>query len=457
MENRPFGSEEQDDSTPEASTKKKRGGSKLSRYLSGLRRKENEDSKEVGANAEKPKRLRNIFSRLFPSIVENPNLDQDKDQDQQHQFNPENWFSWMQSESKDPAPEISINHPETVEMAAGQKDQQDTEAVSAVEGAQNMPQERQSESLPPAPETPPPIEWLMAPEKEQPQPNSVGTELPPTPEQELYSREKSGTKEAMIKVDTGTSEKSEKEVVVERGPGMVLPVALVGLEHLGRKKADKKLEKRVKEEIASTNAEVKRGAALQQELESLARQNSEQLEALKRAREGRPVESVPTAQKTAEIAPARPPERATTTIEQPKHNIEQPKPASDTKEQSPLVAESRVATEEAPPQKILEQVVDAAEHDIPVERVFERSHEVKDDKSVPITAASVGAVVGAHAAAKQYQALQQSKHTASAQNGTTPFVNDPVAAAAYKQAIKMGFWTAVMIIILGSIAYLMVK
>jgi hypothetical protein len=453
MENRRFDSEEQDDSTPDASTKKKRGGSRLSQYLSILKNKEDKESGESTGEKgdEKPKRFRRLFGRLFPSVVEKPEEGSDKSKD--YDFDPEAWFGVTQFASR--AESANANPAEAADTSIDQVTPERSTTSSGSEEVNTSPVSAEAGSIEPQPVTP--TEATVPQSGDIETVRDTETVLPeiqqaaPT-EGELFVREQKQPEVTQINT---TPEEATKEVVTERGPGMVLPVALVGLEHLGRKKADKKLEKRVNEKITATNTELGRNAALQQEVETLARQNAEQLEALKRAREGRAREVMQAAEEVMERSvPTARPERIIT-AEQPKIAPERTVPVPEAKEQPRLVFEKQ-DKEEIQPERILEQIADAAEHDLPVERIFERSHEVKDDNTVPAgAAASVGAVMNARAAA-QYQTLRQAKQPVNPQ-GNLPVVSDEAVRAAYKQAVKKGFWAAIMIIILGSIAYLMVK
>jgi hypothetical protein len=440
MENRRFDPEEQDDSTPEASNKKKRGGSRLSQYLSVLRGKEDKESSETTTEKgdEKPKKFRRLFSRLFPSVVEKPDGNDTESKD--YGFDPEAWFGitgfGRSVESSD------TNEPEQVEALTGQ-DTPEQSVTSDAEKTPDAPVESVEAPAVATPETPVEAEPVIS-EIQQATPS----------EGELFIRHQEQP-EVPQAATTPEETTKEKEVVIERGPGMVLPVALVGLEHLGRKKADKKLEKRVNEKITATNTEVSRNAGLQQELETLTRQNSEQLEALKRAREGRALEAMQAAKEAVEPVSVARPERIIT-VEQPKVTPEKAEPAPEFKERPAVVVE-KAEKGAIQPERILEQIADAAEQDLPVERIFERSHEVKDDNTVPVGAATpIGAVISSQPVVSQYQSIHQGPPPITIQNDT-PVVIDEVARATYMQAVKLGFWVAIMIIILGSIAYLMVK
>lgn len=440
MEHGSPGPEKQDDSNAETRSKKKRSASRLSQYLSGLRGKETKDRHEAAGEKadEKPKRFRRLFNKIFPKVVENPS--QEEAGEQQHDFDYESRFSWTGLASRSESttgitPEATIANIATKSVEdQGRSVEQGTEHQRPIDTPEDPVE------TPPASETS--DEQWTPPEVPAP---SSGDEV------FIQQRADYETQQATPAVESST-----KEVIVERGSGAVLPVVLVGAEYLARKKADRKLEGRMNEKIKDSKEKLDHTAVLQQELETVVKQNREQLEALKRAREGQaPVESGPSARNTIERPPTAPKERITT-VEQPIRSPEAAKYTPEVKEQPRLVVEREVK-QEVQPEKILEQVVDAAEHDMPVERIFERSHEVKDDKTVPGAAVSVGAVMNAQAAVNQYQDLRQAKQSVGTQGGPLPFVSDSAAHKSYKQAVKMGFWAAVMIIILGAIAYLVVK
>jgi hypothetical protein len=105
--------------------------------------------------------------------------------------------------------------------------------------------------------------------------------------------------------------------------------------------------------------------------------------------------------------------------------------------------------------KIMEQVAEAAEHNAPVERVFERSHEVKDDHSTPVGAASIGAIMAAQAEQKKITQLKASQAQMGINDQGLPVINTTSDSDIYKQAMRRGFWGAIIIIIFGLLAYLL--
>lgn len=232
----------------------------------------------------------------------------------------------------------------------------------------------------------------------------------------------------------------EKETVVERGPGMALPIVLVGAEYLARKKADRKLEGRVNEKIEAVEKDVVAKELARTQLETLVKQNKEQLEILKRGRSNI-IEKAPARPEKTEVKQEKTHVRQEVAKPQPEHlytEVKQPEEL-DKREQY----------------KIMEQVADAAEQNRPVEIAFERSHEVKDDVSIPSSAASIGAIMAEQAAEKQRIAQAQALQRQMGDTSTgLPVFSDAPSKDLYKQAMKSGFWAAVAIIILGLLAYL---
>jgi hypothetical protein len=250
----------------------------------------------------------------------------------------------------------------------------------------------------------------------------------------------------------------EREVVIERGVGAALPLAAVGLEYLARKKADRKLDAKFTQTTEELNHKTDAGQQVQEELRSLIDQNKEQLASLKRERlmatGAVNLERKPVTQET------RIPE-APRSLERPEF---QPKTATPEASKQPEQRKAEIHERqqslkpEMDSKRIMEQVAAAAEKDVPVEIAFERSHEVKDEPSVAHNAASVAAIIKQQAIEKQriakLKAIQAQMGDA---NQGLPVIHDQASSSMYKQAIRAGFWSAVMIIILGVIAYLMIK
>lgn len=434
MENRPIGPEEQDDTTDSTSSKKKRG-STLSRYLSALRGKEAPGADSEDASSEKPKRAQRLFSRLFPGIVERPaHLSPQETTEQEHAFDHEAWFGWVRSARQ--AESVAASSEETEQTLMPDVISTSAQAGLSTEqtGAADQLDQIQASEVTETQSSNPDTVVLTPVNREQTptlgvyeQTDRLAAEIGVSPQQ------------GEIPLRTST----EAETVIERRGSNVLPIALVGAEYLARKRADRKLESRVDKKIDTASEKQQRAEALQKELEHVVSQNKQQIEQLKRARTSME-QQAPRASESKEAAPVIVP--AAVETRRP------PQPETARIEQKP-------STEEAiKPYNIAERVADAAEHDVPVERAFERSHEVKDDMPMTTAATSVGAVMAANIATAGITPVARGKSSSvPADSGNLPYVSDADIAAAYRQAAKRGFWSAICLIILGSIAYVMVK
>ncbi len=112
------------------------------------------------------------------------------------------------------------------------------------------------------------------------------------------------------------------------------------------------------------------------------------------------------------------------------------------------------------PQKILEKVAEAADSDSPVERVFERSHEVKDDTVAATGASSVGSVAASRLSTNDrivYPKGTESTPQPSSKVVDIPVIQESNTPDEYRKAMAAGFSAALVIIVVGCIAYLMVK
>ena len=216
----------------------------------------------------------------------------------------------------------------------------------------------------------------------------------------------------------------EREVVIERGVGAGLPLLLVGAEYLARKSADKKISRKFDKEVKSIKENASQSESARDQLNAIVQQNREQLEALKRDRG----------------------------MIEKKTVVKQPEQLKKSSERVSAVEKQQ---EVAQPRLVFESVASAAEHDVPMERVFERSHEIKDETPVVTTAASVGAIMAFQKDTQKIATLkpaqQIGKSRLSSKLDTVTMVDQ------YNQAIRTGFLTAVVLIIFSSIAYLMIK
>lgn len=101
---------------------------------------------------------------------------------------------------------------------------------------------------------------------------------------------------------------------------------------------------------------------------------------------------------------------------------------------------------------ILERVADAAEHDVPIEKHYERRHEVKDASTkVTSNAASVSSIIsqmGAQSTSSFPAILPHQQSSPSAKSMPQHNSNHAIDNVAYKQAMKSGFWAAIVILLL---------
>lgn len=108
---------------------------------------------------------------------------------------------------------------------------------------------------------------------------------------------------------------------------------------------------------------------------------------------------------------------------------------------------------EAITERILDRVIDAAEHDEPLEREYEISHELKDKDaatSVPgQPMQSIGSILQQQVASKQPndQSTAQNMVDPMQQTHQSPFA-DADLTSSYKQAIRYGVIAAVVVAVL---------
>ncbi len=240
-------------------------------------------------------------------------------------------------------------------------------------------------------------------------------------------------------------EPAQKEVIIERrGVGIGLPVALVGLEYLARKKADKKLDARLSEKIAHVQKETEQNTQTKQELQKLVRQNEERLEALKRDR-GIELARAETARPRIEKQP-----QARELVSKPAGNKQE---ALRQYQQAPA---EKLSKQEVP------NIVDKAPEPLEepeklVGRAFERKHEVRDVPAITVGATSIGSIVASRIADQQSESQSSSVRSATSVSGTDglPIIRDDPRSGLYSNAVKNGFWAAIIIILLGVGAYLL--
>ncbi len=442
MEDHVRGIEEPATTDAELSPKKRWRTDFLSQFL--VRRREVEgspDEDEDEGSEEKPKKFRRFFRRLFGGMVEKPELSgESSGLSERPSLMDALLARTMGSEASQRALEVE----ETEESS--------NQVEHSIDESSETPQATGSET----PLPPEFADWAVLGSLEESQPeehnasSSLQETLPPVVPEVTAPVQSEDTAPLPAEYRPVSEQpfpepvRLEKETVVERRAETALPIALLGAEYLARKKADRKLRTEVAQRTDKLEENDKRNETATARLETLVRQNRERLETLKRERSHK-----------TEVLTTPPPALEV-----------------DRQEQRPFVPSPEVSVskktveQEVPPaidkpeqqgsQRIMQEVAEAAEHNSPVERVFERSHEVKDDKTNPAGASAVGSII----ANKQ---LQQPVSTTShspvssrpSSTGDLPVIYDDPRKGLYAQAMRNGFWAAVLIIILGIIAYLL--
>lgn len=243
-----------------------------------------------------------------------------------------------------------------------------------------------------------------------------------------------------------------ERVIVERPRGAAAVAALLGLEYLGRKRADRKIRKDVAKQMSrqqkDTRSEFNRA-------DEHARSTAREVREVKDQQ--RAFETKLNAAKSQEAAP--PPE-----IKQPTPELKLPELEVPPTEKQPTVgniplAEQVVQQTESlqKPEAVREQVAVAAEQNIPVEAVYERRHEVKKDQPQ-----ALGGGGGGPGQSTEPTLLADALHErlphVDLPGGVPTWQKQPSPATqpedVYKQAIKRGLWGAVALLIFIAILFL---
>lgn len=249
--------------------------------------------------------------------------------------------------------------------------------------------------------------------------------------------------------------KAERVTVnrVDRSP---LALALIGLEYFGRKRADRRLQtedRRIKKSVANVEKRLELQEQSQQQLEQLAKRSQDQARDLRQKRSIYEQQLVSESKITTgprSLPESRPPIISTSeTLPHP--------PATDIETPIKTVVSQAETVEPRTkqPEAVFREVARAAEKNVPIERAYERRHEVKDQTSGPSSIggpASIGVIMSQMQAAERMQ---------SALSGASPSptsysiaANDRPASDGdlYRQAAQRGFWGGVVIIIFGLLA-----
>lgn len=436
MEDRKYDPNEKDTSAAKNSPERRRDGESLFQYF--LRKREaseagQSDDKETESSEESTtKRRWKLFKGFFSNVVADPSKESDKSAEQREA--PILPLAWGSVESTNYAPtetpqvEASDNIDSTPNADPGISN----EATAVPESSGELADVPTAE-LPQEPEQ-------SNTEADTPILTSEATY--PTPGQTLEYQQAFAPDEAITQTPTVV----ERERVVERGVGLALPVVLVGAEYFARKRADRKLDRKFETKTELMKKDMNRGELARDQLDSLVRQNRDQLERLKQERgvqqpsvEARPAPEIRTTKEAPEIRKPGP-EANRQQYQQERREV-RATPYEQAERREVVQAENKAETTEVQTRS---------------ERIIERSHEIKDDHTVP-SAPSVGAIMAAQAAQKQAAASQNMASQTTYDPLGLPVIADSRSAEVYKQAMRAGFWAAVTIIIFGLLAYLMVK
>lgn len=459
MEDRQYDPNEEQAKPTEAAEKKRRYGNFLSEFLARRRNTALEttesDNDEEEDSEDKPKRWSRKFRSFFRNVVTPP-----EDVTDQPKKESVEWFKWPLAQETT-VPETVQSASEGVEAAQLTPDVSAEAVIPADDVRSEMPAVAETIELPEPSEHDRSAQRLT-PESTRPvaAPAERDTEesRPDQPETDSANPGYNGL--LTIQHEERARQEAEPEIVretvVERGAGSALPVVLVAAEYLARKSADKKITRNFTDKTDKLQKNAEQANITQQQLERLVKQNREQLEALKQER-GMIEKSgiMPTTEKSPSV-PERlsPRPEVKTTVPR----VEQMSPRASQERIMPQQQQRTPETTEPKPREILSEVAQAAERNVPVERVFERSHEVKDDNTVaPAAAASVGSIMSRQTMRQSSHVLSKDYQQASRESANLPIINDQYSTGLYKQAMKAGFTAAIMIIIFGILAYLMVK
>lgn len=229
-----------------------------------------------------------------------------------------------------------------------------------------------------------------------------------------------------------------RERVIERnGRGVGVAAGLFGLEFFGRKRADRKLKK----EIERLDTEFKKReyetSPIVNKNETIRSDNNLLNQRL------HPEINVSAPENLAAVGP----EKLISKTERKLSKTQETAPKTNT-EREPPTQESQLSKKEKP-EKILEKVLEAAENNVPIEKLYERRHEVKDEPSQTVGAAPVSAILtGSGAEQSMFKAATQQFIDSQKTTPKSPFSDQPEA---YIQAVKNGFCAAVVLVIIAAI------
>ncbi len=435
-----------DNTSPETEPEKKHGRKKLERLLRTrplFRFGEQLNPEVVSDDAKAPEvkkggmneRLRTVLRRvLFGEVIEANFVRSEKKPSSDETEKPEaEPFEHVQPEAS--PPEAATEHPETAEITPPEPSEAGAEPKEAPESKPVGP--------PTPPETPPPI-TAHTPEGGGPSPaHTAAAEHLVAP----FRAE-------------ATPPRTERVIERTRSRGTGVLAALLGLEYIGRKRADRKIRKDFGKKLA---ADRKDNRAALNRTDYGARSTKQELHEVKdqqQSFEKQLAEAERNRMKTAQPETKMPQPELRPELRPPEIKIPQPEAAATVLAPT---AEQIVRQTEAlkRPEAVLQKVGAAAEQNIPVEAVYERRHEIKPPE--PFAAVGGGGSGGPGQAnepillanaLKQRMADEQRRVAASAGLPTT---SHSKAEELYKAAVKSGVWGAVALLIFIAILFLIAR
>lgn len=234
-------------------------------------------------------------------------------------------------------------------------------------------------------------------------------------------------------------------------------------EHIGRKRADRKLERRFTRNIDRLDRKAEDTATVQARLEQAnARLTATQREVSSRMQAAESVASVRDV--LPGIHPAESTIKSTEVLAtQQTANGRAEAVASSpelTQEKQPLIPQTdALAERHVKPEVVLEKIATAAEKNAPLEKVYERRQEVKDEQSSPVSAggaAAVSDILSRSATGARFSASDQAGsaahevHDASHATSTNGGYN-------YKTAAAAGAGAALVLLVLAAVAYFIMR
>lgn len=230
-----------------------------------------------------------------------------------------------------------------------------------------------------------------------------------------------------------------REQVIERRVAEPLAV----LEYFLRRRAVKNVERQAKKETASLEKRLRQSNEATKRLQELTQKSQAQLEQLRTKREtagniSRPTERIEKVERTAERPIANKPEAVVLPVNSPEKISTTPDLRKD--------YERKEAVPQ--PERILQEVAKAAEKNAPIEKAYERRHEIKDEPSTSNSTTIAGGAVPIGALLNQSLQQPLSDGTRKQLTEAARQKTGDTEKNMYRQAVASGFWTALVIVVI---------